>query len=142
MTGGIVGVMTANAMFDLPVVEWSTRAAARGHLVFAEAVATLGLLLVIFGVVRRRATVARSRSVATSPAPLLHFVDELRQPSCHHRPHLLQHLRRHRPGLGSAFVLAQLPPPSSPPPSIRLIYPHISDIADQVIVPHDAAPVD
>lgn len=50
--GGIVGVIAANLMFDLPAVEWSTKDRSAGHLVFAEAVATLGLLVVIYGVVR------------------------------------------------------------------------------------------
>lgn len=52
VAGGIVGVMAANAMFDLPLVEWSTNDRSAGHLVFAEVIATLGLLLVIFGAVR------------------------------------------------------------------------------------------
>jgi arsenate reductase len=52
VSGGIVGVLAANAMFDLPVVDWSTTDRSAGHLVFAEGIATLGLLLVIFGVVR------------------------------------------------------------------------------------------
>lgn len=57
--GGIVGVMAANVMFALPVIEWSTKDRSTGNLVFADAVATFGLLLVIFGVVRSgRATVA------------------------------------------------------------------------------------
>ncbi len=51
-TGGIVGVMAANLMFDLPAVAWSTKDRSAGHLVFAESVATLGLLLIIFGLVR------------------------------------------------------------------------------------------
>jgi glycerol uptake facilitator-like aquaporin len=50
--GGIVGVMAANAMFDLDPIEWSTTDRSGGHLVFAEGVATFGLLLVIFAVVR------------------------------------------------------------------------------------------
>lgn len=50
--GGILGVIVANLMFDLPAVEWSTRDRSAGHLVFADGVATLGLLLVIFLVVR------------------------------------------------------------------------------------------
>lgn len=50
--GGIVGVIGANLMFDLPAVEWSTKDRSAGHLVFAEAIATLGLLIVIYGVVR------------------------------------------------------------------------------------------
>jgi len=52
IAGGILGVIAANLMFDLPAVEWSTKDRSAGHLVFAEGIATLGLLLVIFLVVR------------------------------------------------------------------------------------------
>lgn len=52
VVGGIVGTITANLMFDLDAVDWSTKDRSAGHLVFAESVATLGLLMVIFGVVR------------------------------------------------------------------------------------------
>ncbi len=50
--GGIVGVMAANVMFDLDVINWSTKDRSSGNLVFAEVIATIGLLLVIFGTVR------------------------------------------------------------------------------------------
>lgn len=50
--GGIVGVVVANLMFDLPAVSMSTQTRAGGHLVLAEAVATLGLIVVIFVAVR------------------------------------------------------------------------------------------
>ncbi len=50
--GGIVGVMAANVMFDLSAVNWSTKDRSSANLVFAEGIATIGLLLVIFGVVR------------------------------------------------------------------------------------------
>ena len=52
IAGGITGVITANLMFDLDPVEWSTKDRSAFHLVFGEGVATLGLLLVIHGVVR------------------------------------------------------------------------------------------
>jgi len=51
--GGILGVIAANVMFDLDAVEWSTTDRSAGHLVFADGVATLGLLLVIFLIVRK-----------------------------------------------------------------------------------------
>ena len=53
VTGGILGVIAANLMFDLDAVEWSTKDRSAGHLVFAEGIATLGLLLVIFLAVRK-----------------------------------------------------------------------------------------
>ncbi len=52
VAGGITGVVTANLMFDLDPVTWSTKDRSAAHLVLAEGVATLGLLLVIHGVVR------------------------------------------------------------------------------------------
>ncbi len=52
VSGGILGVVIANIMFDLPAVEWSTKDRSAGHLVFADGIATLGLLIVIFAVVR------------------------------------------------------------------------------------------
>jgi len=52
VTGGIVGVIAANVMFDLDALQWSTKERSAAHLVFAEGIATLGLLVVIFGLVR------------------------------------------------------------------------------------------
>lgn len=53
VTGGIIGVIAANVMFDLDPINVSTKERSSGNLWFAEGVATLGLLLVIFGIVRR-----------------------------------------------------------------------------------------
>lgn len=52
VVGAILGTIAANVMFDLSLVEWSTKDRSGANLVFADAIATLGLLLVIFGVVR------------------------------------------------------------------------------------------
>ncbi len=49
--GAGTGVVVANLMFSLPAVELSTKARP-GSLWLAEVVATFGLLLVVFGVVR------------------------------------------------------------------------------------------
>ena len=58
-TGAVVGVAAANIMFDLPAIEWSTKDRSSPNLMFSEVIATLGLLIVIFGVVRsQRETMA------------------------------------------------------------------------------------
>ncbi|MGB5760249.1 MAG: aquaporin [Acidimicrobiales bacterium] len=54
--GAVLGVVVANLMFDLPAVTVSTRDRSSFHEFLAEAVATLGLLLVIFVMVRSRST--------------------------------------------------------------------------------------
>ena len=50
--GGCLGTVVANLMFDLAWVDLSTKTRSGGHLWLAEVVATLGLLLVIFSLVR------------------------------------------------------------------------------------------
>ncbi len=50
--GGALGAVVANLMFDLPAVSVSGHARTGGGLWLGEVVATLGLVLVVFGVVR------------------------------------------------------------------------------------------
>ena len=49
IVGGILGAMLANAMFDLPLFELSTKLRSGQGQWIAEAVATFGLILTIFG---------------------------------------------------------------------------------------------
>jgi arsenate reductase len=59
ITGGVVGSVLANLMFDLPPIEWSTQHRAAANLWLGEAVATLGLILLVFALARSgRASVA------------------------------------------------------------------------------------
>ena len=50
--GGCLGAMTANIMFEHPVVELSTKAREGSNIYISEIVATVGLLLVIWGTIR------------------------------------------------------------------------------------------
>ena len=52
ITGGCLGAMVANLMFDLPAINLSTTTRSSGALWLSEIVATAGLLLVINGCVR------------------------------------------------------------------------------------------
>ena len=52
LLGGAFGTILANLMFDLDAVTWSTTVRAGSHLWLAEVVATYGLVLVIFMLVR------------------------------------------------------------------------------------------
>ena len=53
IAGGAIGVMAANVMFDLDPIVMSTKDRSESHLVIAEVIATLGLLLIIFLTLRR-----------------------------------------------------------------------------------------
>lgn len=50
--GAIAGAVLANAMFAQPLMAWSTRNRFAGHLWLGEIVATAGLILLIFGLLR------------------------------------------------------------------------------------------
>jgi len=52
LVGAVAGTVLANLMFDLEAVAWSTTQRTGGHLWLAEVVATVGLLLVVFSLVR------------------------------------------------------------------------------------------
>jgi glycerol uptake facilitator-like aquaporin len=52
--GGILGVWVAHLMFDLPILELSTKARAGPGQLTGEAIATFGLILTILGTVRTR----------------------------------------------------------------------------------------
>jgi glycerol uptake facilitator-like aquaporin len=59
--GAIAGAVLANLMFGLPAATWSTKTRSAGYLWLAEAVATAGLLLLIF-------SLARTGRSASAPA--------------------------------------------------------------------------
>lgn len=67
IAGGALGAITANVMFELPAVDWSTTDRASGAHGLAEVIATFGLVTVIFGVVR-------SGRVAAVPAAVAGYI--------------------------------------------------------------------
>jgi glycerol uptake facilitator-like aquaporin len=54
LCGGILGVWVAHLMFDLPILELSTKVRAGPGQLTSEAIATFGLILTILGTVRMR----------------------------------------------------------------------------------------
>ena len=62
--GCLLGVMLANFMFDLPLIELSIKARPGINIFIAELIATFGLIFIIFGSLKN-GTVAVAASVAT-----------------------------------------------------------------------------
>ena len=54
LASGILGAWAAHAMFDLPLLQWSTKARTGSGQWLGEAIATFGLILTILGTVRHR----------------------------------------------------------------------------------------
>jgi arsenate reductase len=139
VSGGIVGVVCANVMFDLAAVDWSTRDRSAGHLVFAEAVATLGLLVVIFGVVRSGRSAAAAYAVGGYIAGAYYFTSStsFANPAVTIARTFSDTFAGIEPGSAPAFVAAQLLATVVAVVVIRRVYPDIEDVADRVVVPHD-----
>lgn len=137
VTGGIVGVITANVMFDLDPVDWSTKERAAGSLVFAEGVATLGLLLVIFGVVRSGKPTLAAFSVGGYIAGAYFFTSStsFANPAVTIARTFSDTFAGIEPASAPAFVAAQLAAVAVGVVLIKAIYPDIEDVADQVVVP-------
>lgn len=73
LAGGVLGTVATHLMFDLPAVTMATSDRLGLHLALGEVVATLGLLLVIFGVVRSGNTGAVPAAVGAYIAAAIYF---------------------------------------------------------------------
>ena len=78
VAGCCVGVVVANLMFDLPAVDVSQHDRTGGGLWLGEVVATFGLLVVIFGVVRSGRAGHVAYAVGVSEATVSHHLKQLR----------------------------------------------------------------
>ncbi len=140
VAGGVLGVLCANVMFDLSVVDWSTKDRSGGHLVFAEGIATLGLLLVIFGVVRSGKPVLAAFSVGGYIGSAYYFTSStsFANPAVTVARMFSDTFAGIEPASMPAFVAAQVLATFVAVAVIHAIYPDIEDVADQVVVPHEA----
>lgn len=138
VTGGIVGVMAANVMFDLDAIDWSTKDRSAGHLVFADGVATLGLLLVIFGVVRSGRGGAAAYAVGGYIAGAYYFTSStsFANPAVTVARMFSDTFAGIEPASAPGFIVAQLLATAVAIVVIRTIYPDITAVADRVVVPH------
>ena len=140
VAGATVGVITANVMFGLDPVDWSTKERAAGSLVFAEGIATLGLLLVIFGVVRsgKPALAAFSGGGYIAGAYFFTSSTSFANPAVTVARMFSDTFAGIEPASAPAFVLSQLVAVAVGIALLKTIYPDIESVADQVVVPHDA----
>lgn len=144
VTGGIVGVIVANIMFGLDPVDWSTKERAAGSLVFAEGIATLGLLLVIFGVVRSGKPTLAAFSVGGYIAGAYFFTSStsFANPAVTVARTFSDTFAGIEPVSAPGFVAAQIAAVAVGVVLIKAIYPDVGDVADQVVVPRHHGPED
>ncbi|MEA2149510.1 MAG: hypothetical protein QOD69_1340 [Solirubrobacteraceae bacterium] len=142
IAGCVTGAIAANAMFALAAVSISTHHRATGAHLLAEAIATLGLLLVIF-------SLARSGRAGTAPAAVGAYIGaaywftsstSFANPAISVGRSFSDTFAGIAPASVPAFALAQLAGGVVAIGVIRVLYPDVTpeDAAD-VVVPHAGA---
>jgi glycerol uptake facilitator-like aquaporin len=138
VAGAIVGSIAANAMFDLPLVEWSTTVRSGGNLWLAEGIATLGLLMVIFGVVRSGRSTVVAFAVAGYIAGAYYFTSStsFANPAVTIGRAFSDTFAGIKPGDVPMFIVAQLVGGVAAAGLILVLYPDVGEVAEDVVVPH------
>jgi glycerol uptake facilitator-like aquaporin len=137
-SGAVLGAGVANVMFDLPVFELSTHARGSGGLWVSELVATLGLLVVIFGVVRSGRATAAPFAVGAYIGAAYFFTSStsFANPAVTIGRAFTDTFAGIKPASVPAFVACQLLGAVIAVALIRALYPGVAASAPAVIVPH------
>jgi len=136
--GGCIGAVAANVMFGVPLVELSTTSRATGAHLFAEVVATFGLLLVIFGVVRSKRASAAPFAVGAYIGGAYFFTSStsFANPAVTLARTLSDTFAGIAPASAPAFLAAQLVGAAVAVACTAALYPDVPEVADEVILPH------
>jgi glycerol uptake facilitator-like aquaporin len=138
--GAVTGAILANLMFALPAVTIAATARTTSNLWLGEVIATFGLVLVIFGVVRSGRVGVAPFAVASYIAGAYFFTSStsFANPAVTLARTLSDSFAGISPASVPAFVVAQLIGGALGLATVRFLYPGLSDAASQAVVPHEA----
>jgi arsenate reductase len=138
--GAAIGTMLANLMFDLPAVEWSDQARTGGGVWLSEALATFGLLLVIFGVARSGRAVLAPFAVGAYIGGAYFFTSStsFANPAVTTARMLTDTFTGIAPSSVPAFVAMQLVGAAVALLVVRALYPDARAAARDIVVPHES----
>jgi glycerol uptake facilitator-like aquaporin len=142
VVGGVLGAVVANLMFDLPAVALSTHERTGRGLWIGEVVATFGLVLVIFGVVRsgRAAQVAFAVGGYITAAYWFTSSTSFANPAVTVARMFSDTFAGIAPASVPAFVVMQLVGGALAYGLVRLLYPDAPSVAADVAVGADDRP--
>lgn len=137
-TGAIIGVVGANLLFGLPVVEIAATQRAGAALAASEAVATFGLLVVIFGLVRSGRTGAAPAAVGAWVAGAIYFTPSasFANPAVTVARALTDTYTGIAPAGVPMFVLAQLGGAALAAGAVAVLFRPDRAAANDVVIPH------
>jgi len=142
ITGAIAGSVVANLMFDLDAISWSHHARSSGGLWLGEVVATIGLLMTIFGVVRSGRSSAAPFAVGAYIGAAYFFTSStsFANPAVSIGRAFTDTFAGIEPSSVPAFVGFQLVGLVLAVALIRTLYPDVAAVASEVVVPHAQQP--
>ena len=137
VVGAIFGAIVANLMFDLDAVTWSTTDRSGGGVWLAEVVATVGLVVVIFGVVRSRRSTAAPFAVGAYIGAAYFFTSStsFANPAVTVGRMFTDTFAGIAPASVPLFVGAQVVGGVLAGLLVLVLYPNIASFADEVVVP-------
>lgn len=135
--GGAVGAVVANLMFSEPAVAISTTARSSAALWTSEVVATFGLLLVIFGVVRSGRPAAAPLAVGAYIGAAYFFTSStsFANPAVTVARTLSATFAGIAPASVLPFLAAQLVGAALAMAAVRALYPDVAAVAHRVVLP-------
>jgi glycerol uptake facilitator-like aquaporin len=138
IVGGALGAVIADLMFSEAAVSWSTHHRATGAHLLGEVVATFGLVLVVFGVVRSGRAAAAPFAVAAYIASAYWFTSStsFANPAVTIARTLSNTFAGIAPSSAPGFIGAQLVGGAIGLACVVVLYPGLSDVADAVVMPH------
>jgi glycerol uptake facilitator-like aquaporin len=141
LVGACGGTVIANLMFSLPALQISHKQRSGGGLWLAEAVATFGLMLVIFGLARSRRTQLAPFAVGAYITGAYFFTSStsFANPAVTVGRMFSDTFAGISPGSVPAFVIFQLVGSVVALGTIRVLYPTFADTQHVVVVPHEEA---
>ena len=138
IVGALVGVALADAMFGEPVYAWSQHVRSGFPQILSEAVATFGLLSVIWGCARRRPdAVPFAVGAYITAAYWFTASTSFANPAVTVARALTNTFAGIRPVDVPGFLVAQTVGAAAATVLFRWLVPALPSVADRVVVPHD-----
>jgi len=138
IVGALAGVALADTMFGEPVYAWSQHARSGFPQIVSEAVATFGLLSVIWGCARRRPeAVAFAVGAYITAAYWFTASTSFANPAVTLARALTNTFAGIRPGDVPGFLLGQTVGAAAATVLFRWLVPALPAVSDRVVVPHD-----
>jgi glycerol uptake facilitator-like aquaporin len=142
LCGGIAGAVAANLMFDLSPVSVSTHERSGGGVLLSEVLATFGLVVLIFALVRagRSALAPFAVGAYITAAYWWSSSTSFANPMIDVARTLSNTFAGIAPSSVPMFVLMQLLGAASAVAVVQALYPDVAEATDHVLVPHHATP--